>query len=444
VVGVGVGVILANYLFIPWFSEIANFDLSEILFSNATLWIAIPALIILIVIGSAAYPSFYISSTRPVSLVKGKMVLASKNRLRKFLLGFQFFLTFLGLSMALAFVRENQLSRAKPWGYHPDNTVVVSLNGPNDFEVFQNQLKNNPEIISVTGSAQPLGNWSKQMLIKAEGKETTTLGLQVLPGFASQLGIQILKGRDLSEKYATDQASAVLVNHAFLRSMHWSTGMGKIITYDGHPYQIVGETNDFHFENFKDLVKPCVLMGSTPGDVKFAYVQMKPGRFKDAHTLLSGIWRHTFPDLPFDSYYQDGVFDNYFNGFTQVSRVLVMTSLIMIVISMTGIFGLALLILGKKMKDISIRKVLGAGSGSISFQILKEFLSSFGISIILGMPVSYWLTQSILNQAAPDSHVSFLPMAITLVGLITMIFISVVWHLYKAYVASPTYFLKAE
>ena len=444
IIGLILGVLLANFLFIPWFSQFANIDLSQNLFSNTGIWIALFVLIFITVIGSAAYPAFYISSLKPVSIVKGKMLLGSKNRLRKSLLGFQFFLTFLGLSMTLAFVRENKIAKAKPWGYVPENNVVVQLNGPANFEVFKPQLKNNHNILSVTGSVQPLGSWSKQMLIKSEGKEETILGLQALPGFASQLGIQITNGRDLSEKFQTDETASVLVNQAFLKMMNWVTAIGKTIEYDNHNYIIVGTTNNFRFVNFKDKVKPLIIMGCRPEDVKFVYAKTEPNLFKNAHTTIAGIWKKTFPDLPFDYYYQEDVFDNYFNGFAQVAEVLTIASIILIFVSIAGIFGLALLILGKKMKDISIRKVLGAGAGNISFQIIKEFLFAIGFAILIGVPISYVLTKSIFNQFTPESHVSFLPMIVTFIGLIIMTLISVLWHLYKAFVASPTSYLKNE
>ncbi|MEP6749210.1 MAG: ABC transporter permease, partial [Bacteroidota bacterium] len=424
--------------------QFANINLSQNLFLNTSIWVAMLVLIFITVIGSAAYPAFYISSLKPISIVKGKMILGSKNRLRKSLLGFQFFLTFLGLSMALAFVRENKIARAKPWGYVPENNVVAKLKGVANFDVFKTQLKNNHNILSVTGSVQPLGNWSKQMLIKSEGKEETILGLQALPGFASQLDIKITNGRDLSNKFETDETASVLVNQAFLKMMNWATGIGKTIQYDNHNYAIVGETKDFHFENFNDKVKPFIIMGCRSDDVKFVYAETESNLFKSAHTIIAEIWKKTYPDLSFDYYYQDSVFDNYFNGFTQVAEVLTAASIIMIIVSIAGIFGLALLILGKKMKDISIRKVLGAGVGSISFQIIKEFLFAIGFAILTGVPISFLITKSIFNQFTPESHVSFSPMIITFIGLIIMTLISVLWHLYKAFVANPTSYLRNE
>src|ERR1700743_2660075 len=119
--------------------------------------------------------------------------MGSKNRFRKALLGFQFFLTFLAVSTAIAFMQETSLVKSKPWGYQPANNVVVTLDKSASYEAFQNELKVNNSVISVTGSVQPLGSYTKQLLIKTEGKEQTVQSLGVLPGFATQMGISITR-----------------------------------------------------------------------------------------------------------------------------------------------------------------------------------------------------------------------------------------------------------
>jgi len=226
--------------------------------------------------------------------------------------------------------------------------------------------------------------------------------------------------------------------------MNWASGIGKTIEYANQKYVIVGETNDYRFEDFKDKVNPFIILGCPSKDVRFAYVKTKPGLFKNAHSTVAGIWKATFPDLPFDYHYQDAVFDGYFDGFTQVSEVMTVTSIVMSIISVSGIFGLALLILGKKMKELSIRKVLGAGIGNISFQIIKEFLLAIGIGFLAGAPIYYLLIKSIFDQEIPESHVSFLPLELSVAALTVMTVLSVLWHLYKAYTASPTTYLKNE
>ena len=439
-----VGLLLAKYFFLPWFMQIVNVDLAKNLFNNYRTWEALVALIVISALSGASYPAIYISAFKPINIMKGNSKMGSNNRFRKSLLGFQFFLTFLAISVAIAFIQETKQIKARPWGYNPADNVVVTLDKTASFEAFKDELKNDNTVKSVTGSAQSLGNYTKQLVIKTEGKDQTVQSISALPGFATQMGISITKGRDLNGQFPSDQTDAVLVNQAFLKQMHWATGVGKNIEYQNHLYQIVGEVNDFHFQDFQTPVGSMVIMGCKPADVTNVYVKTSSGLFTNAHTAIEKVWQKVNPNLPFEYHYQDGVFDSYFTGFAQVAQVMSAASLIMVVISISGIFSLALLILGKKMKEISIRKVLGAGMGTIIFLINKEFLYAMGAAILLGLPFSWWLTGSLFGILVPESTVSMLPLILSLVSIIIMTAISVSWHIYKAQTSNPTKYLKDE
>jgi ABC-type antimicrobial peptide transport system permease subunit len=443
-IAVILGLMLAKLIFLPWFSQLANIDFAPNLFDNYRIWIALVSLIVLSALSGSAYPSFYISSFKPINILKSTSQTKSKNRFRKSLLGIQFFLTFLTISTALAFIKETKDIKAKSWGYNPANNVVVRLDKSADFEAFKSELKNNKSVVSVSGSVQPLGNYSRQFVVKTEGTEQTVQGLNVLPGLASQLEIHVTKGRDLNEQYQTDEMSVVLVNQAFLRQMHWTSAIGKTLEYGTKKYTVVGEVNDFHFENFQTPVAPFIIMGCRPEEINFVYIKTTSGLFSNARANIQTVWKRVNPDLPFDYYQQENIFDNYFNGFEQVSKVLSAASIIMILISTSGIFGLALLILAKKMKEISIRKVLGAGMGNIVYVINKEFLFAIGCAIVFGFPLSWWVTRTLFNQIAPESTVSFFPLVLALISLFIMTAISVSWHIYKAYSGKPSAYLKDE
>ena len=202
-----IGLFLAKFLFLPWFGQIVNVNLDQKLFIDYRTWVALIALIILSALSGAAYPSFYISAFKPVNIMKAGNQIGSNNRFRKSLLGFQFFLTFLSISTAIAFEQETKQIKAKPWGYDPAGTVVISIDKSVNFETFKNELKANSIVKSVTGSVESLGIYTQQLIIKTEGKEQTVQSMSVLPGFATQMGIVITSGRDLNGHYETDKTA---------------------------------------------------------------------------------------------------------------------------------------------------------------------------------------------------------------------------------------------
>ena len=341
-------------------------------------------------------------------------------------------------------MQETRFIKARPWGYDPSNNVVVNLPKSAGYAVLKDKLKSAGNVISVTGSVETLGSYTQQLVVNIDGQDQTVKSISALPGFVTQMGIKINKGRDLSDAFQTDEANAVLVNQAFMKQMHWITAVGKTVRYNGHNYSVVGEVNDFHYDDFQTPIGPLLLMGCKPAEVNSVYVKTNPALFSNAHIGIGKIWKESNPSLPFEYHYQEAVFDGYFNGFVQVSQVLTGASIVMIIISVTGIFGLALLILGKKMKEISVRKVLGAGIGNVVFLINKEFLYAIGFAVLVGFPFSWWLTGNLFNILVPDSTVSFSPLLLAFFSLIAMTAISVSWHIYKAHTANPTQYLKDE
>lgn len=137
-IAVIIGLYLAKYVFLPWFSQIVNVDLSKTLFTNYRTWFALLILIILSALSGAAYPSVYVSSFNPVNIIKGNSKIGSNNRFRKSLLGLQFFLTFVAVSITITFLSETKKVKTKSWGYNPANNVVVNMDKTVNYEAFKN------------------------------------------------------------------------------------------------------------------------------------------------------------------------------------------------------------------------------------------------------------------------------------------------------------------
>ncbi|WP_316781044.1 ABC transporter permease [Pedobacter antarcticus] len=438
------GLLLAEVFFFPWFSSISGFQLGNEFFLHQRTWIAALLLILISALSGATYPAFYIYSLSTVGMMKGNVKMGSKNRFRKVLLAFQFFLTFMAISTAIAFVKETNAIKSRPWGYQPENNVVVNIDNSISYNSIREQLKRNKKIESVAGSVESMGNFTREIMIKADTETETVKSLSVLPGFTEHLGINITSGRGFNEKFPADQQNAVIVNQAFLKMMNWSSGIGKKIVYNSRNYVIVGEVNDFRYESFEYQVAPLVLMNCKPEDVRFIYIKYAPGLFSNAQLEIKGILQKIYPYHSFEYYYQDQVFNGYFTAFSTISKLLGVTSLFMTLISISGVFGLALIILGKKMKEISVRKVLGADMIHIIYLIVKEFFFALVAAIAIGLPLSYIMMTSMFNQLSVNSQFSALPVLMAVIILLFITAISVSWHILKAYKANISPYLKDE
>ncbi len=444
VISLILGLILAQTLFLPWFSNMIGLKLDLWLDKNFRVWIALASLVIIATIGGAGYPAFYISGLKPVSIFRGKTKLGSRNVFRKVLLGFQFFLTFMAIATAISFAQQSKKSRERSWGYQPENIVIVPLEIGENPELLKSELLKNPSIEEVSSSVHPLGKWQEELSIKLNGQNQTVNALRVASDFLPLMHIRISKGRNFLLNSVEDRNQSVIVNKSFSRRMRWDNPVGQTIVYDNRTYQIVGEVEDFNYEVLFHPVEPLIIRAAAPAESRFLAAKIKTGTISGATQIIENVWKKYHPSTPFEYYFQKDVFQLYFRGWTQVTDVLVATCLITIFISVSGIFGLASLIVYKRMKEMSIRKVLGAEITSLVFLMNKEFLMTIVVASAVGIPVSLTLIKGLLSLLSPYASPGILPFVIAPLSLVLMTILSMGWHIYKVAISSPSKNLRME
>ena len=438
------GIFLAQTIFLPWFNEMGGVEFTFGILDNPRLWMVIFALVFISALGGAGYPALYVSKLQPVQIFKNKMKLGGKNRFRKVLLGVQFFLTFLTLFAAISFIIEAKEIREKSWGYKPNDLVNIDLELGGDYEQLRNELQLHRDVISVSGAAQPLGNWQEELTVNVKGQAYQMDGLTVDHDYPELMGLEIKSGRSFDADRELDKTASILVNEAFRKRMGWENAVGQSVEIFDQTYHIVGELRNFHFETFEYTIKPMVLRVGIPSDFKFVVVRTSAGAMTDVAKNIEPIWKKLHPDLPFDYFFQDAVFDHYFRAFTQVTKILNATSLLTIIISSMGLFGLAMLLLSRRMKEVSVRKVLGAGLVGLSWHINREFFITIVIASVLAAPVGWFLMSTLLGQVTLETSFGPLPFVLAVLALVVMTLVSISKHIYQMATSNPTRFLRDE
>lgn len=441
-----IGLILAQYFFLPWFNGISDFsfELSLNIANNPSLWLFIAGLIVLTALGGAGYPSFYISSFKPVTVLQNKLKFGGKNQFRKILLGLQFILSFLAIFCAIAFLAVGNEARQKPWGYDQEGIINVRLNNNENFTALKNELIKNPNITSVAGAIHNLSVRSTQLKAIADGKIHQVGGLTIGKQYVETMGLEILRGRSFSENNPTDYEQAILVNEKFCQRLGWENPLGKKIEIDSQAFLVIGEVKNFYQEAFDNELRPFVMRLAPDSTLSTMVIRTPTDQMTQTAKDIAATWKGFYPDIPFDHYFQDTVFDNYFMAFTQIGDVLTATAFLTIIISAIGLFGLALLLLSKKMKELSIRKVLGANLLELSYQINKDFLFTIIGAVLIGMPLGYFMLKAILNLLYPEANMGILPFILAIGCLLVMTLLSVARHIYMVAVSNPARHLRDE
>ncbi|MEM8889139.1 MAG: ABC transporter permease [Bacteroidota bacterium] len=440
----GLGIVLASYLFLPWFNSLSGNTLEISYFKQAEIWGFTLVLVIITAIGGAGYPALYISKFQPVKILKREFSLVQKGRFQKFLIGTQLLFTILTIFSTLVLFLTSKHLKAKDWGYQQQDIVVISLEKDEDFEKLKNEIERNSNVMEVSGSQDRLGERVYPEKVIVDGVEHDIQKITVAPNYVPTYGITLSEGRNFNTALDAENQESVLVNEAFMHEMNWKGISNRQLKIGDQIFRVIGVVQDFHNEDFFVEIKPLIFQTKSVQNYPYLSARVLPGTAGKAAQELEKSWYSVYPNVPYTYDFQAAAFDNYFNHFTQINAVLGAASFMTVLVAIIGLFGLAMLLLTKKMKELSIRKVLGANSFQISHVVIGEFFYPVLIATLVGLAAGFFMLQGLLQQIAPSASIGWIPFLLTILLIILMLSISLGKHIHTALSINPARYIKEE
>lgn len=368
-----------------------------------------------------------------------------KSWFRRSLLSFQFFLSYVSITTALAFILNTKFQREKEWGYDQENKLIVKTDDPTDYRAMINEVKQQPAVLEASGSAQSFGIESNKVVVKIEGQLHTTDQLKVGAGFLDLMSIPLKEGKSFSRDNESGNLHSLLVNETFLTSMAVERPINSTLFIGEEEFTIIGVVNDFHFEPFTELVKPLVISYAPEDQQRYLALHYAAGEKENLKTFVKTTWKKISPEKPLVMYDQNTVFDNAFRSFDTATNVMISAAFVTVLIGIFGLFGLSSLTLSRKLKEMAIRKVMGSTATELGWVLNKEIVWLLIIACATGVPLSYLFINSFLPT------VSLYPMpleaslfAATLIILFAVALLAVSVHLFRLVNISPAQHLRNE
>lgn len=441
-----VAVILAQ-LALPAFNSIAqrNFNFSYLLQPNTLIVCTILVLFVSLLAGF--YPAFIASGFSPVQTLYGRFRFGGRNIIGKVLVVIQFIIAVSLITGTIIFNRQFNFISKTDLGYNVNNMFHLQFpwGRPEDLRRFRAELEKNPDIVSVGVKSGDMNSTK----LEVNGKQTDwTYYEHIDDNFLQTLHIPLIKGRYLSYNNVADTVSNCLVNETFVKTYIGKTKdpIGQVVSWPGGDgaHTIVGVVKDYHSTDLKQMIKPIYLTLDNGDDLLNTYIKYQPGKEKEARKAITAAYKSVVPYSTMSLFNMDEWLMQRYEQDMQWKKIVSFAAFVSILISIMGLFALTSLAVQKRIKEIGIRKVLGASVSVITFIISKDFLKLVIISLLVAFPLAWWLMGKWLQDFAYRVDIAWWMFAIAGIIAILIASITVSIQAIRAAIANPVKSIRTE
>lgn len=438
---------------LPYFNQLADKNVSIGFFLDYRLLLLMLAVSLTAGILAGIYPAFFLSSFNTIKVLKGASTRGSQKKpLRSSLIVFQFFVSIALIIATIVVYQQLNFMQNKKLGYDKEQVLVLPdgrLLGNNQ-TVFKEQLLRDSRVVAATiARSVPGGSFIDGTEIyprnnNSNGTEIHTNIYHVDYDYLNTLGIQIVKGRNLSKDFGSD-SSAVVINESAAHELGWTSesAIGKTIVRSGqHEFKVVGVVADFNYASVKQKIAPLMmLLGGNYGGL---LVKIKTTDVKGYLSDLEKQWDSFNPQGPLEYNFLDDQFAKLYTSELRTQQIFSAFAIIAIIIACLGLFGLSAFIIEQRTKEIGIRKVLGASVQQVLLLVSGEFLSLIVIAFIISIPVTWWAMTKWLQDYAYRVNISVWVFAIAGIVAFFIAIATISFQAIKAALSNPVKSLRTE
>jgi putative ABC transport system permease protein len=438
------GLLLAKLL-LPFFNELSNKALSFEYLLDVRLVLLFIGLFLVTGLLAGFYPALILSRFNPVKTLYGKYQFTGKNYLSKGLVVFQFTLSTFLIVATITFYRQTNYLTHFNLGYNDKNVVVVHAKALNQDQMalVKNELLKNSSITGVT--ADQGGRWITHAHVN-NGLDLEFEFKYIDENYFPFFQIPILSGRNFSKAYSTDTSGSVMVNEAFVKAAGWKNPIDQVVDffYNNKKYRVIGVIKNYYYTSLNEPIKPELFTMNPSLHYNDIFMKVKPREVGGALNYIQHTFKRLFPLQPYQYTFKDVSNAEQYASESKWKQIISFSALLTIFISCIGLFGLATLAAEKRIKEIGIRKVLGASVSLITRKLSGDFLILVIIASFIALPLAWVAMNEWLQNYPIRIYLSgwMLLLALSLIMLIALVTVS--FQAIRAARANPINSLRAE
>jgi putative ABC transport system permease protein len=443
-------------LLLPAFNNFSGKAVGDKLFSWSHLATA-GLFLLCISLVSGFYPALLLSRFKAVNALKGYAPISSRSvSTRKALVVFQFSISCILIVCSLVVYTQMKYVQEHDLGFASGQTMVINFEGDPDVQqrltALRESLLQIPGVAAVSAASSVPGDgngggWS--MDVPITGRDTIHTEMPVYSidyNYLSQLKIDVVAGRALSQEYAADSVSSMLINETAARTLGFVNPKDVIGTKVGmYPKDatIVGVVKDFNVKSLQQAIAPLA-MRVLPFNFRRLLITLKGGEVSSGIASIEATWKKMIPFRPIDYSFLNETFNRQYAAEQKFGQVFTMFTFIAIVIACVGLFGLALFSVHQRTKEIGVRKVLGATVLTIVYTLTRDFMRLVLIAAVIALPIGYYAMQQWLQTFAYRTPFNWWIFAVAVCSALGIALLTIAWHTINAARANPVKSLRSE
>ncbi|WP_026632297.1 ABC transporter permease [Dyadobacter alkalitolerans] len=444
-------VVLSTAL-IPLFNNLSGKIISTGILDNLPFVAGMFVAAVIIGIVAGIYPALVLSSFEPVVVLKGRFTTSVKGiLLRKSLVTIQFAISIALIIATIVVYIQMDFMRNRDLGFSKDQMMIVNSQGDPKKDAFKQSLadltgvKSTATSSSVPGSGNP-GAYS-EIENKSGDLQIANLDLYFVDfDYIPQFGLKMAAGRPFARDFGTDTTQAMVMNEAAVKLFGYSSpeeAIGRRFKQWGREGKIVGVVKDFHFRSLQETIKPLT-MRIEPRGSELVSIKIDGSNIKETVAAVEQKWKTVMPNRPFSYYFMDEFFDRQYRSEERFEKLFFNFAILAIFISCLGLLGLASYSTMQRTKEIGVRKVMGASTGSIVGLLSKDFLKLVLIAFVIASPIAYYGMYRWLENFAYKTDIYWWIFAVAAFLSAAIAFATVSFQSIRAALMNPVKSLRSE
>jgi putative ABC transport system permease protein len=448
---------------LPVLNNWAGKELSLLSAFSPLLVLQLLAALLLVGVLAGLYPAFFLSAFQPVRVLKGTLNSKAEGgyALRKTLVVVQFAIsTALIAGAGIVYYQLNYVQQ-KNLGFNKEQLVIIPFQTNDmrqDYQIIKQELVNNPAIVSATACyGLPGGLFAGDgVQLPGRDKEVGISMFMIDPDYLTTMGMELVAGRNISEKFGTDAEEAFLINETAVKSLGWSSpeqALGQEMLWPkwepAHLAdtlkrgRVVGVVKDFHYKSLHQKIEPLVLHMYEPAYYTMV-ARVRPEKMADALNFLKAKWEARAPEFPFEYEILDQQFAKFYESEQTFKQLFLLFTSLSIFIACLGLLGLATFMAQQRTKEIGIRKVLGASVAAIVVLLSRDFLKLVLIGILIATPLAWYFIEQWLLSFSYRIDVQWWMFVSAGIVAVTVALLTVSFQSVKAALMNPVRSLRSE